>query len=148
MNQKNKITKLREKLVKIALEWQREFGIAPSITSAISECDAMALVGCYSEENASEKTAVQKGYDFKHKGIRYQVKANRPSGKPGSKVTLIPKAKNYEWDKIIWILYDEKYIIQYAYIWDCNQYKRKFKNKETIRPKDIAMGKRIYPKNV
>jgi hypothetical protein len=33
------------------------------------------------------RTAVSKGHDFTYNGLRYQVKANRPSGKPGSPVT-------------------------------------------------------------
>lgn len=37
--------KLRDKLVEVALEWQDSFGVAPQITSAISEYDAAMLVG-------------------------------------------------------------------------------------------------------
>jgi hypothetical protein len=48
--------------------------------------------------------AVQyRGHDFEFKGQRHQVKANRRSGKPGSVVTLVPKAKNFDWDVLIWI---------------------------------------------
>ncbi len=36
--------KLRDKLVDIALQWQASFGVAPSITSSISEYDAAMLV--------------------------------------------------------------------------------------------------------
>ena len=100
---------LRDKLVEIALQWQERFGVAPSITSAISEYDAAILVGMpesiYSEY-MQDKTAVSKGADFVFNNIRYQVKANRPSGKRGSFVTMVPKVSNYEWDKLIWILYD------------------------------------------
>ena len=35
---------LRDKLVDIALQWQAIFGVAPSITSSISEYDAAMLV--------------------------------------------------------------------------------------------------------
>ena len=35
-----------------------------------------------------DKTAVAKGTDFVYRNIMYQVKANRPSGKKGSKVTM------------------------------------------------------------
>ena len=44
-----------------------------------------------------DKTAVSKGADFVYKNTRYQVKANRPSGKKGSRVTMVPKASNYEY---------------------------------------------------
>ena len=36
---------LRTQLVKIALAWEKTFGTAPAITSAISELDAALLVG-------------------------------------------------------------------------------------------------------
>lgn len=86
--------KLRDKLVDIALQWQASFGVAPSITSSISEYDAAMLVGMSEKEYSDymkDKTAVAKGTDFVYRNIRYQVKANRPSGKKGSKVTMVPK---------------------------------------------------------
>ena len=42
----NKGSELREKLIKLALEWQQEMGVAPAITTAISEYDASVLVKC------------------------------------------------------------------------------------------------------
>src|ERR1051325_10962515 len=100
---------LRERLVRVALDWERMFGHAPHITAALSEFDASKLIGM-SDEQYSECmtgiTAVQRGHDILCDGIRYQIKANRPSGKPGSFVTLVPKAKNFDWDFLIWILYD------------------------------------------
>ena len=105
---------LRSNLVSAALEWERTFGNAPHITGAVSELDAALLVGASMSDYAASMqgvTAVQRGYDFIHKNARYQVKANRPSGKPGSAVTLVAKAKNYEWDFLIWILYDRLYVV-------------------------------------
>lgn len=112
---------LRQKLVETSLAWERAFGNAPSITSALSEFDAASLIGCSAENYSTSMqgmTSVQKGYDFKFNGARYQVKGNRPSGKPGSFVTLVPKATNYEWDFLIWVLYNQKYDIQEAWLWD------------------------------
>ena len=99
---------LRHELVKLSLEWQKIYGVAPHITSVISEYDAAMLLGMPEEEYASymqDKTAVSKGSDFEYNGKRYQIKANRPSGKPGSKVTIVAKASNYDWDYLIWVLY-------------------------------------------
>ena len=82
---------LRDELVKIALLWQERFGVAPSITNTISEYDAAMLVGMSESEYSDymkDKTAVNKGSDFVFMNIRYQVKANRPSGKKGSFVTM------------------------------------------------------------
>jgi hypothetical protein len=90
---------LRDKLVDLALTWERAFGNAPHITAALSEFDAARLMGCSLDEYAKcmqGVTAVRRGHDFEFNGKRYQVKANRPSGKPGSRVTLVPKAKNFD----------------------------------------------------
>jgi hypothetical protein len=63
------------------------------------------------------RTAVTRGCDFIFNGLRYQIKANRPSGKPGSFVTLVGKASNYDWDRLIWLLYDRYFVLQEAWEW-------------------------------
>jgi len=63
----DKKVKLRDILVDVALQWQASFGIAPSITSSISEYDAAMLVGMSEKEYSDymrDKTAVAKGTDF------------------------------------------------------------------------------------
>ena len=123
------------------------FGVAPSITSAISEYDAAMLIGMSQNEYSEymkDKTAVSKGADFVYKNTRYQVKANRPSGKKGSRVTMVPKASNYEWDKLIWILYDKEYEIQEAWEWSVQDYKLDFDNKKRLSPDDYRKGKCLY----
>ncbi len=130
---------LRDKLVDIALQWQTKFGVAPQITTVISEYDAAMLVGMPESEYSEymqDKTAVNKGSDFVYNHQRYQVKANRPSGKPGSKVTIVAKATNYLWDKLIWILYDKHYVMQEAWEWDVEKYKLEFDGKNRISPDD------------
>jgi len=75
---------IRDQLVSIALEWEREFTVAPAITTALSEYDAAMLLGCNEEDFKRimvGQTAVSKGADFVWKNQRYQIKANRPSGK-------------------------------------------------------------------
>jgi hypothetical protein len=138
---------MRKELVKTALNWQNKFGVAPSITSAISEYDAAMLVGM-SESNYSNymknRTAVSKGSDFEFNGTRYQVKANRPSGKKGSFVTKVPKARNYDWDKLIWILYNESYEIQEAWEWDVDDYKKNFGDKDRLSPNDYRKGRCLF----
>ena len=140
---------LRNKLVDLALEWQENFGVAPSITSAISEYDAAMLIGMLESEYSDymkDKTAVSKGADFVYKNTRYQVKANRPSGKKGSFVTMVPKASNYEWDKLIWILYDSKYEIQEAWEWSVHDYQNAFDNIKRLSPNDYRKGQCLYLK--
>ena len=143
--------KLRDQLADIALKWQASFGVAPSITSSISEYDAAMLVGMSEKEYSDymrDKTAVAKGTDFVYRNIRYQVKANRPSGKKGSKVTMVPKASNYEWDRLIWILYDKNYVMQEAWEWHVEDYKMAFENKKRLSPEDYRKGHCLYYRSV
>lgn len=141
---------LRDELAKIALQWQERFGVAPSITSAISEYDAAKLVGMSEDEYSEymkDKTAVSKGADFVFQNIRYQVKANRPSGKKGSFVTMVPKASNYEWDRLIWILYDKNYVIQEAWEWEVDDYKLAFDSLKRLSPSHYRKGSCLYKKD-
>ena len=140
---------LRDELVKIALQWQERSGVAPSITSTISEYDAAMLVGMSENEYSDymkDKTAVIKGSDFVFKNTRYQVKANRPSGKKGSFVTIVPKAANYEWDRLIWILYDKNYVIQEAWEWEVEEYKDAFDAIKRLSPDHYRKGRCLYKK--
>jgi len=141
---------LRDSLVKIALEWEKRFAVLPRITDAIAEFDAAKLVGTsirIDEGREKEDTAVKKGSDFRKGNTLYQVKANRPSGKPGSEVTLVSKAKNFNWHKLIWILYDSKYCIIEAYEFTREQYKKLFATKKRLSPNDMRKGKRISDLN-
>ncbi|MEJ2074265.1 MAG: hypothetical protein P8X79_12495 [Reinekea sp.] len=92
------------------------------------------------------QTAVHRGHDFIFEGSRYQIKANRPSGKPGSKVTLAPKAKNYEWDTLIWILYSREYDIEEAWAWPVTEYREKFHDRKRLSPKDYRLGHNLLIK--
>lgn len=141
-----KLTRLRDRLVRTSLEWERRFAVLPSITGAVAEFDAARLKGTSLEVGrgrTASATAVKKGWDFEKNGARYQVKGNRPSGKPGSRVTLVSKAKNYDWDRLIWILYDRSYNIQEAREWSREGYRRRFGGKRRLSPTDMRLGRRI-----
>jgi len=139
---------LRSRLVAVALEWQHHFGVAPQITSAISEYDAARLLGhtdvTFSEDCVG-RTAVSRGADFTWGDLRYQVKANRPSGRPGSPVTKVAKASNYDWDKLVWLLYDRGYVLQEAWEWESIAYRDAFDSQAHIRPHDMRRGRQIFP---
>jgi hypothetical protein len=140
------MNKLRQNLINNALAWEKAFGNSPAITSVISEFDAALLVGCSMEEysaNMQGKSAVQKGHDFVFNGARYQVKGNRPSGKRGSFVTLVPKAKNYEWDFLVWVLYNPQYEVQEAWLWEVSEYKAAFETIKRLAPAHYRRGKRL-----
>lgn len=137
---------LRDKLVDLALTWERAFGNAPHITAALSEFDAARLVGCSIDQYCEcmrGVTSVRRGYDFEFDGRRYQVKANRPSGKPGSFVTLVPKAKNLDWDFLIWILYNTRYEIEEAWLWEAGPYQQAFEFVKRLAPNHYRQGTRL-----
>lgn len=134
---------LRDTLVGVARHWQERYGVAPAITSTISELDAALLVGMTDDEYAldcASRTAVTKGHDFTHDGIRYQVKANRPSGKKGSPVTLVAKATNLEWDRLIWLLYNTDYTLAEAWMWEVEDYEREITPLTYSRPNHLRAG--------
>ena len=104
------------------------------------------LVGMTEDEYGkacATRTAVTRGCDFRHAGVRYQVKANRPSGKPGSFVTLVGKANNFEWDRFIWILYDESFAIAEAWEWTVSEYRRDIGPLSRVSPADMRRGRRL-----
>lgn len=137
---------LRAALVGIALEWERRYGVAPAVTSAISEYDAACLIGHTPDSFARDgagRTAVTRGWDFRFQNLRYQVKACRPSGKPGSKITKVPKATNYEWDRLIWVLYDRDFRVLEAWEWTAEAYRAAFHLIDRLSPEMMRSGRPV-----
>ena len=137
---------LRRTLISTALEWERRYGVAPAITSALSEYDAARLVGHTTASFSDDcvgRTAVTRGTDFSYQGLRYQVKACRPSGKPGSFVTMVPRATNYEWDRLIWILYDREYRLLEAWEWTVDAYRQAFEGVKRLSPAHMRKGRAL-----
>lgn len=138
---------LREILVDTSLKWEKAFGVAPHITSALSEYDAALLIGMTESEYSHVMqgcSAVQKGFDFRFKDIRYQVKATRPSGKPGSKVTKVPNPRNYDWDILIWMSYDSKYVLKEAWAWSIADYQKHFEESTRLSPVALRQGRQLF----
>jgi len=139
---------LRDLLVQVSLEWEKRFAVAPSITSSVAEYDAAKLAGTSLRIGKGRKesdTAVMKGVDFRNNNVDYQVKANRPSGKPGSPVTLVGKAKSFNWDKLVWVLYNREYRIEEAWEFTRNEYKKLFESEKRLSPDDMRKGTKLYP---
>lgn len=137
---------MRQQLVQTTLAWEKLYGNAPAITATLSEYDAAKLLGLSDDKYSSlmqNATAVQKGFDFKAYGMRYQVKGNRPSGKRGSRVTWVPKATNYDWDTLIWILYDKDYKIEEAWLWSVEDYKAAFDGIKRLSPQHYRDGLKL-----
>ena len=144
------MSELRSRLVAIALEWERSFVNAPSITTAVSEFDAAMLLGLSESEYSMAMQgamSVQKGFDFKHNGIRYQVKGTRPSGKPGSFITKVPGVTNYDWDQLVWISYNPKFELQEAWLWEVESYRTAFQEVKRLSPSLLRKGKCLVNKS-
>ena len=148
----SKALELRTRLVQVSLEWESQLGVAPAITTAISELDAALMVGMSEEVYCSDgqlRTAVSKDTDFVCDGIRYQVTANRPSGKKGSPVTWVSqkteKKKPFAWDRLIWILYDRFYTIQEAWEFTADEYRKSFSHLTRLSPDHMRQGRRLLP---
>jgi len=143
---------LRKRLVQVSLEWENYFGVLPSITKSISELDAALLVGMSEHAYCADgqlRTAVTAGLDFFHSEIRYQVTANRPSGKRGSPVTLVSqkteKKNAFGWDRLIWILYDRLFAIQEAWEFTAEEYRKSFAHLNRLGPAHMRQGRRLFP---
>lgn len=138
---------LREQLVRIALEWERRFGVVPSITSTLAEYDAAQIVGHSDDSFATDcvgRTAVSRGFDFTYMGKRYQIKACRLSGKPGSTITKVHRAANYDWDLLIWVLYDRRYQVLEAWQWDVDAYRASFDSVQRLSPAMMRAGHPLH----
>ena len=57
---------------------------------------------------------------------------------------MVPKASNYLWDKLIWILYDQHYIMQEAWEWDVENYKQEFDGKAGFHQTIIEEGNAYF----
>lgn len=140
-------SELRGRLVAVALEWHDFYGNAPAITGALGERDAATLLLGMTEEEyaatAKGRAVVAKGFDFEHEGNKYQIKAARPSGRPGSVITWVKKPANYDWDFLIWIRYDKEYVIQEAWKWPRDRFRSEFESKQRLHPKDLVGGIRL-----
>jgi hypothetical protein len=141
---------IRDQLVQITLKWEEVFGFFPGqagITAAISEFDAAIKLGYSVLEYANSvkgRSPVGRGHDFVFNGKKVQVKANRPSGKPGSAVwNAGPKVDSAGWDILIYILYDKDYVVQECYQFDRDLYDRLFIDKKSLRLEDMRKGVKL-----
>lgn len=124
-------------LVETALSWEKRYGVMPAITSAVSEYDAARMIGISGKEIErifQTQTAVTRGYDFIWNDVKYQIKANRPSGKKGSIVTMISKPRNYDWDNLIWLLYDKEFNVMEGLLFSQQNFKSEFDTLNIVRP--------------
>lgn len=62
---------------------------------------------------------------------------------PGSFVPWVPKATNYEWDCLVWLLYDREYVIQEAWLWEVGAYRTAFQEVGRLSPKHHRDGQRL-----
>ncbi len=55
-------------------------------------------------------------------------------------MTWVPKATNYEWDFLVWVLYDRNYEVQEAWLWEVEAYKVAFHEVTRLSPKHLRSG--------
>ena len=95
-----------------------------------------------------KRTAVSRDIDFVFHGIKYQVTANRPSGKKGSVVTLVSqkteKKRLFGWDRLIWILYDEGFVMQEAWEFTADEYRQLFADLNRLSPDHMRRGRELF----
>jgi hypothetical protein len=138
---------LRDQLVSIALEWQRIYGNAPAITGTLGEYDAAMLVGCSESDYQAQmrdRSVVAPDYDFVHQDLRYQVRANRPSGRRGSPVTLVSKPRSYEWDYFVWVHYHTDFRLREVWRWTAAEFQTQFGSVRRLSPTHVRRGERLF----
>ena len=146
MEVSDRTSELRNRLVSVALEWERVFGVEPLILSTVSEYDAARLVGHTDDsyrQDRLRRTAVTYGSDFTYNGLRYHIKANQAGSRAGSFVSRVSEARNYNWDILIWLLYDHNFIIQEAWEWEVGRYRAEFEGRSPLSVSDMRQGKRL-----
>jgi len=58
-------------------------------------------------------------------------------------VTRVPKPSNYEWDELIWILYNPAYEIQEAWQWSVGRFRDQLDVVTRISPAHMRAGRRL-----
>ena len=56
---------------------------------------------------------------------------------------MVPRARNFDWDYLIWVLYNSKYEIEEAWLWDVASYQSELDLSKKVRPGDMRQGSRI-----
>ena len=57
------------------------------------------------------------------------------------------KAGRYDdWDKLVWLLYDNKFNLREGWLWDCRAYRRNFDALPRVRPAHMRKGHQVWPK--
>jgi len=55
----------------------------------------------------------------------------------------VGKAKNYDWDILIWIHYTVDSDIKEVWMWDVDDYREQFDTVKHVRPQHMRMGKQL-----
>lgn len=57
--------------------------------------------------------------------------------------TWVPKASNYEWDYLVWVLYNTRYEVQEAWQWGVGAYREAFERVKRLSPEHMRRGTRL-----
>src|SRR5438552_17474728 len=138
---------LRTTLVALVPEWEKRYGVAPFITAAVSEHDAARLVGHTPETFSLDcvgRTAVTRGTDFVATVFGIRSKLVGLAEDPVRSFTWVPKATNYEWDRLVWLLYDREFQLLEAWKWCVADFQSSFDTIKRLSPAHMRTGRRLH----
>lgn len=137
----------RPRLVEMAFDWERRFGVAPVPLSWISEYDVVRLLGLFDDSFAFHcvRFMVVTDGDVTVGKTRFSVNADRPDVRPAAYLTQVAHSSGYGWDKLYWMLYDKQYELCEA--WELPIFDRDQDLDERLRltPADLRRGTRLFP---
>lgn len=58
--------------------------------------------------------------------------------------TKVPKASNYDWEILIWVLYDRQYRVLEAWQWDVSDYRTAFDTVGRLSPAMMRAGHPLH----
>ena len=59
-------------------------------------------------------------------------------------MTIVAKVKKFEWDLLVWVLYDTQYNVVEAWQWDVTEYRTRFELETRLSPAHMRQGMRLH----
>ena len=60
-------------------------------------------------------------------------------------MTSVVRASNYEWGRLLWLLYDRAYVLQEAWEWEVGAYRAALGGRARLAPADMRGGRQLNP---
>ena len=59
-------------------------------------------------------------------------------------MTLVSLKRKFEWDKLIWLLYNREYVLQEAWEFTVDEYKSHFTQSTRLSPDHMRLGRCLF----